>query len=141
RRVTVVPDDFPQLPGSSPSLVFTYQTVQHNLAGNLTLVYTWQVKSQPQTGDPEGGLSLQKIEQYNGAGQRLDTLFAGKPALLILPLPVSPGTVGYQGPNGGIGPTTAVDTTSHANNMQWDANVLGRERLDACGTWIQAWGI
>ena len=141
RRVTPVPDDFPELPGSSPSLNFTYQTVERNLVGGLSLVYTWQVKSQPQTGDPEGGLSLMEIDAYNGAGQQVDRLFAGKPALLILPLPVSPGTIGYQGPNGGIAPTTSVDSSSHANNMQWNAKVVGRERIDACGTWIQAWAL
>ena len=143
RRVQDQKDSFPALPGSTPGLVFAYQTVQPSLGGNGYVVYTWKVKTQPQTGDPEGGLSLQEIDLYNGAGDQLDTLFKSAPneGLLVLPLPVSSGVVGIQGPNGGIGPTTSVDTTSHGTNMQYTANVTGRERLDACGTWIQAWAI
>lgn len=134
-------DTLQSLPGSSPGMDFTYDMVEPAIGGAGFTQFVWRVKTNAQTGDPEGGLSLAEVDILNGAGQVVQTAFKGEPGLLMMPFPVSEGPVGIQGPNGGIQPTVAADTSGSNNSLQWNGTVGGRERIDACGTWIQAWQV
>lgn len=131
---------------SAPPLEFTYETVQPIFAfGGGYYDFFWQVKanSQPDLGDPEGGIVLKKVVKLASDGKPGPTLFDSGtgPGLLLVDLPVQPGAVGVQTPNGSVGPTTSTDTSTSGNSMSWNANVLGRERVDACGTWLQGWAV
>jgi len=145
RNVTTFSDTLQGLPGSTQGLNFRYQTIQPRL-GSIQggyYVFYWQVKASPQTGDPEGGLALTQIDTLDAKRKFVDTVFkaASGDGLLLLPLPAEPGQVGVQTPNGGEGNPVAVDTTSHGNTMVFSGSVGARERVDACGSWLQAWPI
>jgi hypothetical protein len=140
-HVTDVPDEIPAAPGSTPDLSFTYQTIQPNVGRSGFLAYTWKIKANAQTGDPEGGLTLTQVDLLDASGKVFKNIFKGTPGLLLMNLPAQSGPVGIQGPNGGIQPTVAADTSGNNNNMQFTGSVGSRERIDACGTWVQAWPI
>jgi hypothetical protein len=145
RNVATFSDMLQSLPGSTQGLNFTYETVQPQL-GNIQggyYVFHWRVKANPQAGDPAGGLSLYQVQTLDAKRSNPKTVFdAGSgPGLLILPLPAQPGTVGPQTPNGGQGPAVSVDTSGSNNTMVFQGTVGSRERVDVCGTWLQAWPV
>lgn len=145
RNVQTFSDSLQTLPGSTQGLNFTYQTIQPQL-GSIKggyYVFYWRVKASPQAGDPEGGLSLYQIDTLDSKRNVTGTVFkaASGNGLLLLPLPAEPGTVGVQTPNGGEGPAVSVDTSGSGNTMVFQGSVGARERVDACGTWLQAWPV
>jgi len=132
---------------------FTFDTLMPSFGRSNSGYYDffWQVKSKPSLGDPEGGLSLTEIDTLNYNGQAATPIFKGKPALLLLPLPASAGPVAPQPPQiGGLpiplpsapaSSTESVDTTGSGNTMQFTGNVGSPEKVDACGTWLDAWPV
>ena len=146
RHVKQIPDPNPLNPmiASQPDLVFSYETLQPFLgAGGGYFDFFWQVKSNAPVGDPQGGLVLTEIDKLDFAGKFQSTVFKAAPnaGLLLLNLPAEPGAVGVSTPNGPVGPTAAADTSGNGNDMSFNGAVSGRERVDACGTWLQGWAV
>ncbi|MHB8510306.1 MAG: hypothetical protein ACYDGR_16945 [Candidatus Dormibacteria bacterium] len=144
RDPTKIPDG-PAIPGQPTTYGFKFQTIEPHIGGanGETYLMYWQVKENatqvqplqpgtPGAGDPEAGLTLQQIDTLDSKGVVTSTIFKGVTGLQFLPLPVQPG---------GTFSSQSVDTSSAANNLQISATVGGRERIDACGTPIQAWGV
>jgi hypothetical protein len=131
RRATKVADPVPALPGSSPDFSFTYQTIEPRVSDTSALLMTWKVKANAATGDPEGGLTLQQVDVIDKDGKPAGTMFHAVTGLLLLPLPAQPGTKIR---------SSSVDSTG-SNNLQLTGTVGNRERVDACGDPVQAWGV
>ena len=151
---------------------FTFETVQPELAGGITTVSTFKVKtaatsrtvsppvtppdqlpSPPETpvpvpvtppttppgvevpsvppsitaGEPERGVSLMKLQRFDAEGNSSELTFS--PGVLYLPLQVVPGE---QFTSVGIDPRTGAV-------LQHQAQVVRRERVDACGEIIDGW--
>lgn len=143
---------------------FTFQTVQPELGTGVTVLSTFKVKTEgvsrgveppiqtiplerpkelpkevpfptnPQVpsrrvGDPERGISLQRIERIDAQGNSSVLNFT--PAVLYLPLPIEPGesfeSVGIDSRTGQV--------------LQHQAQVVRRERVDACGEIVDGWAI
>ena len=144
RHATQITDPIPGPPGSQPDFAFTYETIEPRVSDNTALLLSWQVKANaqsvntgvaPTVADPEAGLVLKKVQVIDSTGKLTSTaLFdsGSGPGLLILPLPVAPGTSFS---------STAVDTSSSANTLKLSGTVGNHENVDACGTPIQAWKI
>ena len=123
-------DPVPTVPGSPPDYAFTYQTIEPVVTDGTALLLYWQVKANPVANDPEGGVVLKQVDTLDKSGKNTGTIFQGTPGLLMLPLPVAPGTSFN---------STSVDT--HANSLQLKGTVGNHERVDACGQPLQAWGV
>jgi hypothetical protein len=143
---------------------FTFQTVQPELGTGVTVLQTFKVKtgavsravepplqtiplerpdrlpdevpfpSNPsvparQVGDPERGISLMRIERIDAQGNSSALNFT--PAVLYLPLPIVPGesfeSVGIDSRTGQV--------------LQHQAQVVRRERVDACGEIVDGWAV
>ncbi|MGH9286599.1 MAG: hypothetical protein ACRD0M_13140, partial [Acidimicrobiales bacterium] len=141
---------------------FTFQTVQPELGTGVTVLQTFKVKtdavsrgveppiqtiplerpdelpdevpfpSNPsvpsrRVGDPERGISLMRIERIDAQGNSQILNFT--PAVLFLPLPIEPGesfeSVGIDSRSGQV--------------LQHQAQVVRRERVDACGEIVDGW--
>ena len=141
---------------------FSFQTVQPELGTGVTVLQTFKVKtgavthtveapieaipldrpdrlpddvpfpSNPsvpsrQVGDPERGISLKRIERIDAQGNSSALDFT--PAVLYLPLPIQPGesfeSVGIDSRTGQV--------------LQHQAQVVRRERVDACGEIVDGW--
>jgi hypothetical protein len=130
------------LPGAQPELFYSYELIQPDFSNAKGYWdYHFQVKTDAQEGDPEGGLALKEIDHYDSNFKNPQQAFVGEPALLLLPLPVSPGPVGVSTPLGNQGEPTSVDTSGSGNAMSFNGKVGARERVDACGTPVQAWPV
>ena len=143
RQAATITDPVPAAPGSPPDYAFTYQTIEPRVSDGTSLLMYWQVKANanqvstgvaPTVADPEGGLVLKRVDTLDSSGKDTRTIFstANEGGLLLLPLPVQPGA--------SIN-STAVDTSGSGNTLQLTGTVGNRERVDACGTPIQAWGV
>jgi hypothetical protein len=143
---------------------FTFQTAQPELGTGVTVLQTFKVKtgavskaveppvrtiplerpdqlpkevpfpSNPsvpsrQVGDPERGISLMRIERIDAQGNSSALSFT--PAVLYLPLPVVPGE-SFE--SVGIDPRTG-------QVLQHQAQVVRRERVDACGEIVDGWAV
>ncbi|MGH9038635.1 MAG: hypothetical protein ACRDZ3_00210, partial [Acidimicrobiia bacterium] len=143
---------------------FTFQTVQPELGTGVTVLQTFKVKtaavsrsvepplqtipldrpeqlpedvpfpSNPsvpsrQVGDPERGISLMRIERIDAQGNSQVLNFT--PAVLFLPLPIQAGesfeSVGIDSRSGQV--------------LQHQAQVVRRERVDACGEIVDGWAV
>jgi hypothetical protein len=143
---------------------YTFQTVQPELGTGVTVLQTFKVKtaavsrgvepplrtiplerpdqlpkevpfpSNPsvpsrQVGDPERGISLMRIERIDAQGNSQVLNFT--PAVLYLPLPIVPGesfeSVGIDSRSGQV--------------LQHQAQVVRRERVDACGEIVDGWAV
>jgi hypothetical protein len=141
---------------------FTFQTVQPELGTGVTVLQTFKVKtdavsrgveppvqtiplerpeqlpkevpfpSNPsvpakRVGDPERGISLMRIERIDAQGNTQVLNFT--PAVLYLPLAIEPGesfeSVGIDSRTGQV--------------LQHQAQVVRRERVDACGEIVDGW--
>ncbi|MGH9004753.1 MAG: hypothetical protein ACRDYV_16635, partial [Acidimicrobiia bacterium] len=141
---------------------FTFQTVQPELGTGVTVLQTFKVKtdavsrgveppvqtiplerpeqlpdevpfpSNPsvpsrRVGDPERGISLMRIERVDAQGNSSVLNFT--PAVLFLPLAIEPGesfeSVGIDSRSGQV--------------LQHQAQVVRRERVDACGEIVDGW--
>jgi hypothetical protein len=141
---------------------FTFQTVQPELGTGVTVLQTFKVKtdavsrgvdppietiplerpeqlpdevpfpSNPsvpgrRVGEPERGISLVRIERIDAQGNTQVLNFT--PGVLYLPLPIEPGesfeSVGIDSRTGQV--------------LQHQAQVLRRERVDACGEIVDGW--
>jgi hypothetical protein len=146
RHVRSLPPSLvPAIPGASPSLNFTYESTVPQLGSLKGGFYDlfWQVKSNASAGDPEGGLVLKRIDTLDSKGNDTGKVFdsGSGPGLLVLPLPAAPGPVGIQTPDGNLSQSISVDTSGNGNNLEFSGTVGPRERVDACGTWLQAWPV
>jgi len=143
---------------------FTFQTVQPELGTGVTVLQTFKVKtdgvsrgvepplqtiplerpgqlpddvpfpSNPSVpsravGDPERGISLMRIERIDAQGNSSALNFT--PAVLYLPLPIVPGE-SFE--SVGIDPRTG-------QVLQHQAQVIRRERVDACGEIVDGWAV
>ena len=129
-RVQKQPSAGLALPGTPPSYVITFQTIQPTYGAYAGAAYVradWQVKGNPAPGDPEGGVTLTQVDLLNAKGQAVRTAFKGVAGLLLLPLPVSFG----QSFN-----SAAVDSNG-AGSLAFQGQVLNRQRVNACGDWVQ----
>ncbi len=143
---------------------FTFQTVQPELGTGVTVLQTFKVKtdavsrgveppvrtiplerpdqlpkevpfpSNPsvpsrRVGDPERGISLMRIERIDAQGNSSVLNFT--PAVLYLPLAIEPGesfeSVGIDSRSGQV--------------LQHQAQVVRRERVDACGEIVDGWAV
>ena len=143
---------------------YTFQTVQPELGTGVTVLQTFKVKtgavsrgveppvqtiplerpsqlpdevpfpSNPSVpsrvvGDPERGISLMRIERIDAQGNTSALNFT--PAVLYLPLPIVPGesfeSVGIDSRTGQV--------------LQHQAQVVRRERVDACGEIVDGWAV
>jgi hypothetical protein len=85
----------------------------------------------PGVGEPERGIVITKIQTVDPqSGQQLNK-FEPQVGLLVLPLPVVSGD-SYQ--------STAIDPST-GQTMTLDAVVIGRDRIDACGTLVDGWRV
>jgi hypothetical protein len=156
RHVQPFQDNFPQTGGGQQGLDYTFDAVQPGLGtiGAAYLQFVWQVKSNPAAGDPEGGLALIEVDSLDSRGGTVGTIFkaAAHDGLLLLPLPAGPGpvepavvTTVPDLPVVGAPPsapsTESVDTSGNGNNLQFSGTVGAPQRLDACGTWLEAWPV
>jgi len=143
---------------------YTFQTVQPELGTGVTVLQTFKVKTEAvsevvepplqtiplerpdrlpdevpfpsnpsvpsrQVGDPERGISLMRIERIDAQGNSSALNFT--PAVLYLPLPIVPGesfeSVGIDSRTGQV--------------LQHQAQVVRRERVDACGEIVEGWAV
>ncbi len=127
---------------------FTFQTVQTDVIYTATgpisevVVTTWGVKnesiSQPvdvpesevrlRPGEPESGLTLDRIDRFTPKGEAIGT-FEPVPPITYLPLPVF---IGETWTAGGTDPVSGQSLTHQAR-------VLRRQRVDACGEFVDGW--
>lgn len=158
RHVAPFQDTFPGAGGGGQQgLDFTFATVAPSpIARGGFLQLVWQVKSSPAAGDPEGGLALVEVDTYSQPGGTPSVIFkaAQHDGLLLLPLPAAPGPV--QPAVVSVPPppvplpsalptppssTESLDTSGANNTLQFSGSVGAVERIDACGTWLQAWPV
>jgi len=92
RHPAVSADTVPQLPGQPADYTFKYQTIEPNVSDGTALLMYWQVKTNPVANDPEGGLVLQQVDAIDKAGKDAGPIYQGVTGLLLMPLPVQPGT-------------------------------------------------
>lgn len=124
---------------------YTFEMVQTLLDEPVVQVRTFLVKPQttaqvapggalvvdePRVNDPEGGISLIKVEDFDEDDQRLGT-YEPSNGLLLLGLPVDPAET-FQ--------ATAIDAKTGQVILQ-DAAVRGRARIDACGDLVDGWRV
>jgi hypothetical protein len=126
---------------NAPGVVFQFDAVQPDLQGNA-ITTTWQVNTQPaQTsqyvngsdvaahgGEPERGVVIKQIVRKDRQGNVTST-FSPPTGLLILPLPVTQGET-FE--------SAATDPRS-GQEYTYNAQVLPRFRVDACGTIVDSW--
>ena len=156
RHVQPFQDDFPQAGGGQQGLNYTFDAVEPGLGatGVAFLQFVWQVKSNPAASDPEAGLALVEVDSLDAQGAMVGAIFKAAPhdGLLLLPLPAGPGPVEppvvttvpnlpVVGPPPSAPSTESVDTSGSGNNLQFSGSVGAPERLDACGTWLEAWPV
>jgi hypothetical protein len=141
RNAKTFTDALPAPPGSASSFDFKYQTIEPRngpQAAGFWLFY-WQVKaSSPVPNDPEGGLVLKRIDMLDSNGKGIGTYFDADPSgadgagggLMILPLPVQPGTT-----------INSAAADSQGNPLTFQGTVGQRKRIDACGDRIEGWEV
>ena len=122
---------------------FVYQTVKPDpSAVAATHVTTWQVKPEAfqqnasaltaslTVGDLERGLTIKAIDSFDAAGAMTGS-FRPASGLLVLPLPVVPGEQFV---------SVAIDPGT-LQVVQYQAQVIARNRIDACGEFIEGWEV
>lgn len=124
---------------------YTFEMVQSLLDRPVVQVRTFLVKpetsaqvapggvpsvDEPRANDPEGGVSLIGIEEFDENDQRIGT-FQPSNGLLYLGLPVDPAET-FQ--------STATDPKTGQTIVQ-EAAVRGRARIDACGDLVDGWRV
>jgi hypothetical protein len=126
---------------NAPGVIFQFDAVQPDLQGNA-ITTTWQVNTQPAQasqyvngsnvaahgGEPERGVVIKQIVKKDRLGNTVST-FAPATGLLILPLPVTQGET-FQ--------SVATDPRTGLE-YSYNAQVLPRFRVDACGTILDSW--
>lgn len=88
------------------------------------------VVDEPRANEPEGGISLVKVENFSESGDSQGS-FEPSEGLLLLGLPVDPSESFH---------STATDPKSGQTIVQ-DAAVKGRARIDACGDLVDGWRV
>lgn len=124
---------------------YTFEMVQALLDRPVVQVRTFKVKPQtsaqvapggavvvdePRANDPEGGVSLIKIQEFDQNGQSLGS-FTPSSGLLLVGLPIDPAET-FQ--------SVATDPKTGQTIVQ-DAAVRGRGRVDACGDLVDGWRV
>jgi hypothetical protein len=133
------------VPGSAsePGVVFTYETVQPDLSGNV-VVSLFKVDTSPlgayqdppaggdeiRAGGPERGIVLRGYKVLDREGNTLSE-FQPTNGLLLLPLPVRAGEDFT---------ASAVDSKT-GSSASYQAKVQNRKLVDACGELIEAWHV
>ena len=128
---------------SEPGVVFTYETVQPDINGNV-VVSLFRVDTSPlgvyqdppaggdeiRAGGPERGVVLKSFKVLDREGNTLSSFEPGN-GLLLLPLPVLAGESFT---------ASAIDTKT-GNTASYQAKVEDRQLVDACGELIEAWRV
>ena len=121
--------------------VFSFETVQPALDGKSTVVTGWQVKPNATAqrssnlsvtvtvGDPERGLTLKSVDTIDKDGKSVG--FHPVTGLLVMPLPVVPGEQFS---------SVAIDPATQ-ETMAYQATVGARDRIDACGQFVEGWQV
>jgi hypothetical protein len=124
---------------------YTFEMVQTLIDQPVVQVRTFKVKphssaqvtpggvpvvDQPRANDPEGGVSLIKVENFDKNGSSLGT-FQPSTGLLYLGIPVNPSEQFR---------STATDPKS-GQTIVADSAVKGRARIDACGDLVDGWRV
>lgn len=124
---------------------YTFEMVQSLLDRPVVQVRTFLVKpltsaqvapggalvvDEPRANDPEGGVSLINIEEFDENDQRIGA-FQPSNGLLYIGLPVDPAET-FQ--------STATDPKTGQTIVQ-EATVRGRARIDACGDLVDGWRV
>lgn len=113
--------------GSDNVTITTYEV---NTAGvNVNPAQGVGTVTTPNIGEPERGIVISRIQTVDrDSGQQLRD-FQPQVGLLVLPLPVVAGDT-YR--------STAIDPST-GQTIALDSTVVGRERIDACGTLVDGW--
>jgi hypothetical protein len=126
---------------SEPGVVFTYETVQPDVNGNV-VVSLFRVDTSPlgaysdpaagqgevRAGGPERGLVLKSYKVLDKKGNTLSE-FSPTYGLLLLPLPARAGENFT---------SSAIDTKT-GDTASYQAQVEDRQLVDACGELVEAW--
>ena len=117
---------------------FTYELAQSEIFTADVVVTTFKVRPNTRServgftdrrvGDPDRGLSIAKIERFDGNTGQLRQTFNPEPDVLILPLPVLAGER-FQ----------AVGVAPQSGSLQVEGRVVERRRVDACGELVDGW--
>ena len=85
----------------------------------------------PGVGEPERGITITKIHQIDPQSGQIEGRFEPAVGLLVLPLPVVAGETFS---------TSAVDART-GQTISRESTVVGKERIDACGTLVDGWTV
>ncbi|MDQ1372859.1 MAG: hypothetical protein QOJ09_197 [Actinomycetota bacterium] len=147
RNIAVIKDQPPQVQPQGVQVggggkEFTFETVQPTVNGLIT-VSSWRVKTDatsatprqltvngPNQGEPERGLSLEKLETQDKSGASLAT-YSFPSGVLYMPLPANPGT---KWSSVGVDPKSGV-------TLSMDGTIVDHKRVDACGDIVDGWQV
>lgn len=119
-------------PYDSDSTVVNWYTVKTNVEGQEEI--NVQTGERARSGPPDRGLVLTRVQIMDTRGE-IESDKTYDPGLLLLPLPVSPGERFV---------STAVEPPALGNpggQLTFDAQVLPRRRIDACGDLVEGWEV
>ena len=112
---------------------FTFETIEPRVgpSTNGYWLFRWQLKANSTSSDAEGGLVLKGIDVLGPDGKFAETYFeAFANGLLFAQLPVTPGRS-----------WTSASLDLGNRTLQLDAQYVGREVIDVCGTVVEGWHV
>jgi hypothetical protein len=139
RNVTVGAAD----PANAERIRFTYEVVQPFRDGLAVTRYAVDTAARSaeqnspagdlriSTGEPERGVVIDSVTYTDTSGTATQRPFAPLTGLLLTPLPIRTGEA-FQ--------SVAVDPTTQ-QTWRYDAQLLKRDRVDACGEILEGWRI
>lgn len=143
RNVVVDPAD----PTNAARRRYSWESLEPQVGANEIAVVTYHVdtaptvnrqvlnpvgQDPPDVGEPERGVVLKSINYIDKNGNKGSSAgFNPTTGLLLLPLPVFDG---QQFTSVAIDPATG-------QTWRYDAQVMGRDRVDACGTVLEGWRV
>lgn len=133
-------------PTSADRLRYTFEIVQPEVASGLIATTRYRVDTKAQSadvqnslgperasgGEPERGLSIKSINRTDSAGNRVSGgNFTPAAGLLIGPLPIRTGEMFT---------SIAVDPVTN-QTLRYEAQLVKRDRVDACGEILDGWRV
>lgn len=140
QKVTKEADD----PVTKDRMRYTYEVVQPEVVSGFIATTRYRVDTAAQSaefqntlgperasgGEPERGLVIKNVSRQDAGGNR-GPGFAPTTGLLIGPLPIRTGEQFT---------SVAVDPTTN-QSMRYEAQLIARDRVDACGEIIDGWRV